>query len=76
MRKMADAIVKEAELTDEEVLHCLLLKDRMLSEERLTTIQNVQVRYLTPSSLNPVSPETVSSVQKELQSITGVEYAQ
>lgn len=76
MRKMADAIVKEAELTDEEVLHCLLLKDRMLSEERLTTIQDVQVRYLTPSSLNPVSPETVSSVQKELQSITGVEYAQ
>ena len=48
----------------------------MLSEERLTTIQDVQVRYLTPSSLNPVSPETVSSVQKELQSITGVEYAQ
>ena len=76
MRKMADAIVKEAELTDEEILHCLLLKDRTISEERLTTIQDVQVRYLTPSSLNPISPETVSSVQKELQSITGVEYMQ
>jgi hypothetical protein len=76
MRKMADAVVKDAELTDEEILHCLLLKDRKLSEERLTTIQDVQVRYLTPSMLNPISPETVSAVQKELQAITGVEYAQ
>ena len=76
MREMADAIVKETELTDDEILHCLLLKDRTLSEERLATIQDVQVRYLTPGTLNRISPETISSVQKELQAITGVEYAQ
>ena len=76
MRDMAEAVVKETELTDEEILHCLLLKDRTLSEERLTTIQNVQVRYLTPSILNQISPETVAAVQKELQAITGVEYGQ
>ena len=76
MRDMTEAVVKEAELTDEEILHCLLLKDRTLSEERLTTIQDVQVRYLTPSTLNPISEETVSAVQKELQAISGVEYAQ
>ena len=76
MHDMAEAMVKEAELTDDEILHCILLKDRKLSEERLATIQNVQVRYLTPSALNQISPETVSSVQKELQAITGVEYGQ
>ena len=76
MRSMADAIIKETELTDEEVLHCLLLKDRTLSEERLSTIQDVQVRYLTARSLDGVPAETVSAIQKELQAITGVEYAQ
>ena len=76
MRSMADAIVKETELTEEEVLHCLLLKDRTLSEERLSTIQDVQVRYLTARSLDGVPEETVSAIQKELQTITGVNYAQ
>ena len=76
MRSMADAIIKETELTDEEVLHCLLLKDRTLSEERLSTIQDVQVRYLTARSLDGVPAETVSAIQKELRAITGVEYAQ
>ena len=74
MREMAEAIVRETELTDDEILHCLLMKDRTLSEERLATIQDVQVRYLTPSELNPISAETVSSVRKELQAITGIEY--
>lgn len=76
MRSMADAIVKEAELTDDEILHCLLLKDRKLSDERLSTIQDVQLRYLTARSLDGVPSETVSAIQKELQEITGVEYAQ
>ena len=76
MRDMAEAVIEEAELTDEEILHCLLLKDRKLSDERLTTIQDVQVRYLTPSTLNPIPEETVSAVQKELQAISGVEYGQ
>ena len=76
MRDTAEAIIKETELTDDEIIHCLLLKDRTLSEERLETIQDVQIRYLTPSALNQISEETVSAVQKELQSITGVEYGQ
>jgi hypothetical protein len=76
MHNMAVAIVEEAELTDEEILHCMLLKDRKLSEERLSVIQDVQVRYLTPRTLDQISPEVVSSIQKELQAITGVEYAQ
>lgn len=76
MRSMADAIVKEAELTDDEILHCLLLKDRKLSDERLSTIQDVQLRYLTARSLDGVPAESVSAIQKELQEITGVEYAQ
>ena len=76
MRNMADAIVEEAELTDDELLHCLLLKDRKLPEERLLTIQDVQVRYLTPRTLDQIPAETVSEIQKELQAITGVEYAQ
>ena len=74
MREMAEAIVRETELADDEIFHCLLLKDRTLSEERLATIQDVQVRYLTPSELNPISAETVSAVRKELQAITGIEY--
>ena len=75
-RKISDAVVKEAELTDDEILHCLLLKDRKLSEERLATIQDVQMRYLTTSSLDGIPPETVSEIQKELQVITGFESAQ
>ena len=73
---MADAIVKEAELTDDEILHCLLLKDRKLSDERLSTIQDVQLRCLTARTLDGVPAETVSAIQKELQAITGVEFAQ
>ena len=76
IRDMSDAIIKETGLTDDEILHCLLLKDRTISEERLATIQEVQVRYLASGTLNRISEETVSSVQKELQAITGVEYAQ
>ncbi len=76
MRSMADAIVKEAELTDDEILHCLLLKDRKLSDERLSTIQDVQLRCLTARTLDGVPAETVSAIQKELQAITGVEFAQ
>ena len=75
-RKIADAIVKEAELTDDEILHCLLLKDRKLSEERLGTIQDVQMRYLTTSTLDGIPPEIVSEIQKELQKITGIDAAQ
>ena len=76
MRSIADAIAEEAELTDDEILHCLLLKDRKLSNERLSTIQDVQVRYLTPRTLDSIPAETVSEIRKELQSITGVDYAQ
>ena len=75
-RKMSDAIVKEAELTDDEILHCLILKDRKLSTERLETIQDVQMRYLTTSTLDGIPSETVSAIQKELQKITGLESAQ
>jgi hypothetical protein len=76
MRNMAEAIIREAELTDEEILHCILLKDRKLAEDRLSTIQDVQVRYLTPRTFEQISPEVISSIQKDLQEITGVEYAQ
>ena len=75
-RKIVEAIVKEAELSDDEVLHCLLMKDRKLSEERLGIIQDVQMRYLTTSTLDGIPPETVSAIQKELQAITGLETAQ
>ena len=76
-RKIADAVVKETELTDDEIVHCLLLKDRKLSDERLATIQDVQVRYLTTAELdNDIPAETVSAIQKELQALTGLEYTQ
>ncbi len=75
MRSMAETIVKDAELTDAEILHCLLLRDRTLSEERLSTIREVQLRCLTARTLDGVSAETVSAIQKELQAITGIEYA-
>ena len=76
VREMADAIVEETKLTDAEILHCLLLKDRTLSDERLVKIQDVQVRYLTPRTMEQIPAETVSEIRKELQSITGVEYMQ
>ena len=76
VREMADAIVEETKLTDAEILHCLLLKDRKLSDERLVKIQDVQVRYLTPRTMEQIPAETVSEIRKELQSITGVEYVQ
>ena len=76
MRKMADAIVKETELTDDEILHCLLLKNRPMSEERLAKIQDIQVRYLTPSMLNEIPPELVAEVQKGLEELSGVKYGQ
>lgn len=76
MRSMAETIVKEAELTDAEILHCLLLRDRTLSEERLSTIHEVQVRCLTARTLDGVPAETVSEIQKELQAITGLDPAQ
>ncbi|MBQ7731256.1 MAG: hypothetical protein IJT68_05400 [Lentisphaeria bacterium] len=75
-RKLADAVVREAELTDDEVLHCLLLKDRRLSEDRLSTIQDVQMRYLTASTQDQVPAETASAIQKELQALTGLGSAQ
>jgi len=76
IRKMANALVTEAELTDDEIVHCMLLKDRRLSEERLETIQEIQMRYLTASTQDQIHAETVSALQKELQEITGLEYAQ
>ena len=75
-RKIVDAVVKEAELTDDEIFHCLILKDRKLSEDRLATIQDVQMRYLTTSTLDGIPPETISEIQKELQAITGLESVQ
>lgn len=74
MRKMADAIIKEAELTDDEILHCMLLKNQTLSEERLAIIQDIPVRFLTPGILNDISPETMAEIQKELEEITGISY--
>ena len=76
IRKMADAIVKENELTDDEILHCLLLKNRPMSEERLSKIQDIQVRYLTPTMLNEIPPELVTEVQKGLEELSGVKYGQ
>ena len=76
MRKMANAIVEETGLTDDEVLHCLLLKNRPMSEERLSKIQDIQVRYLTPSMLNEIPPELVTEVQKGLEELSGVKYSQ
>lgn len=74
MRRMADAIVEDAELTDDEILHCLLLKNRSMTEERLLTIQDTQVRYLEAGISNEVSPETVAEIRKELEAISGVQY--
>ena len=75
-RKISDAVVKEAERTDDEIVHCMILRDRKLTEERLGTIRDVQMRYLTTSTLDGISSEAVSEIQKELQAITGLESAQ
>ena len=66
----------KTELADDEIFHCLLLKDRKLSEERLLKIQDVQVRYLTPRTMEQIPSDAVSAIRKELQALTGVEYAQ
>ena len=74
--KMAEATVKETELTDEEILHCLILRDRKLSEDRLSTIRDVQMRYLTAGTQDQIHTETASEIQKELQKIAGLETEQ
>ena len=74
VRKMTNAIVEENGLKDDEVLHCLLLKDRPMSEERLSKIQDIQVRYLTPGTLNEIPPELVEEVRKGLEELSGVKY--
>ena len=74
MRRMAEAIVTDAELTDDEILHCLLLKNRAMTEERLATIQETQVRYLEAGMSDHISPEIVAEIRKELEAISGVEY--
>lgn len=76
LMKTANAIVEEAGLTDEEILHCLILKTRPISDERLATIQDVQVRYLTPLTLEQVPEESVSAVRRKLQELSGVSYGQ
>jgi len=74
LRKTAAAIVDEVELTDKEILFCIILKTRPLTEERLMKIQEVQVRYLTPLTLNPIPEESVNAVRRELQELSGVAY--
>lgn len=74
MRKMAAAIIEETELSDEEILHCLLLKDRPLpnAEKNLSAIQNIRDRYLKPDPFNDISQETAERVKKELAEIIGL----
>ena len=74
MRRMAEAIARETELTDDEILHGLILKNRPLSEERLTKIQDIQERFLTPRALDEIPAETINAIRKDLEEITGVEY--
>ena len=74
MRRMADAIVTETELTDDEILHCMLLNNRSMTEERLTAIQEIQARYLESGMKKEVPAEIVSGIQKELEEISGVKY--
>ena len=74
MRRMAEAIARETELTDDEILHGLILKNRPLSEERLTKIQDIQERFLTPRALDEIPAETIDAIRKDLEEITGVEY--
>ena len=74
MRKMAVAIIEETELSDEEILHCLLLKDRPLpnAEKNISVIQNVRDRYLKPDPFNEISQGTAERVKKELAEIIGL----
>lgn len=74
MRRMADAIVTKTELADDEILQCLLLKNRPLTEESITAIQEIQARYLESGMKKDVSAEVVSDIQKELEEISGVKY--
>lgn len=74
MRRMADAIVTETELTDDEILHCMLLKNRSMTDERLTAIQGIQARYLESGMSKDIPAEIVSGIQKELEEISGVKY--
>ena len=74
MRRMADAIVTETELTDDEILHCMLLNNRSMTEERLTAIHDIQTRYLESGIRKEVPAEVVSGIQKELEEISGVKY--
>ena len=62
------------ELTDDEILHCLILKNRPLTDERLAEIQDIQVRYLTPLMLEQVSEESVAAVRRGLSELTGINY--
>ena len=73
-RRMADAIVTETELTDDEILHCMLLNNRSMTEERLTAIHDIQTRYLESGIRKEVPAEVVSGIQKELEEISGVKY--
>ena len=52
----------------------MLLKNRSMTEERLSTIQDIQLRYLEAGMSNDVSPETVAEIRKELEAISGVQY--
>ena len=72
--KTANAIVDGVELTDDEILHCLILKDRPLKGERLAEIQDIQVRYLTPLTLEQVPEESLAAVRRGLSELSGINY--
>ncbi|MBR6240481.1 MAG: hypothetical protein IKQ82_03395 [Lentisphaeria bacterium] len=74
MLKTANAIVDGTGLTDDEILHCLILKNRPLTDERLAEIQDIQVRYLTPLTLEQVPEESVTAVRRGLSELTGINY--
>ena len=52
----------------------LLLKDLALSEERLSKIQEVQLRFMAPRELDEIPAEIIVAIRKDLEAITGVEY--
>jgi len=74
MLKTANAIVDGTGLTDDEILHCLILKNRPVTDERLAEIQDIQVRYLTPLTLEQVPEESVAAVRRGLSELTGINY--
>lgn len=74
MRNMANAIIEETGLTDEEIHHCLLLKDRPLPENARTKIPDIRDRYLKPDPFNEISPESAIRIKTELQKITGIDF--